>query len=585
MLNVFYIIYIGNEDYPTVSAGIDQNISLANDVTSVNINLTGKLTSSTLISGDYTWSKISGPGTETIVTPTGTITSGIDKSTEITNLNAGVHVYRITVEVNGLTITDEVKVIVQAANLAPVINSCARVNYLRRYDELEESSRVIYDRVYAVPFEGELNYNYNYGLRALNLMFNINDPDGDNDLMTYSLVPVTGNPNDVVISPGTVVANEEINVLSYEGGLVYSNELGTKNIQFNIQNLQEAIQGYQFKLIVTDVQGVSTEKIITVNVSQTESLRITSPSTIPTNPSSNQAYTVRVYGRQNEVVTINPSYTSISNEANGTFRVTEAATGVLKVNMNSATFSSAFTVSIPSSGYVDLNCIVSIWGTNTSDFTLKIGTAKLTLPSNNEFVQMSANYKRSGSTGGGGGGGCFDIETYVSLANGYSKKLKNINEGDELVGFAFSNDISESKEATLKWRGTLSDATKTSVVVVKKESLTAAMHFAISTSDSKVIKVTGDHPLLTSEDDLGTELRWIKAGEVKPAMYLIDRKGNTKLITSTKLIKEPLEVAVLDVESVDNYVIGDVVAHNAEIIVAKEGTFITKVIEDDFNNL
>jgi len=583
ILNVFYIIYIGNEDYPTISAGIDQNISLANDVTSVNINLTGKLTSSATISGDYTWTKISGPGTEIIVTPTGTITSDIDESTEITNLDAGVHIFRITVETNGLIITDEVKVVVQAANLAPVINSCARLNYIRRYDEYEFNSRLLIDNIYAVPFEGELNYNYNFGLRSLNLMFNINDPDGDNDLMTYRLEPVTGNPYDVTISDGAVVNNEEINVLSYEGGLVYSNELGTKNIQFNIQNLQEAIQGYQFKLIITDIQGVSTEKIITVNVSQTASLRITSPSPIPTNPSSHQSYTVRVNGKQDEVVTINPSYSSLTLGATGIFRVTEVVSGNIKVNMNASTTQGAFTVEIGDSGYVDLNCIVSVGATSTSDFGLKVGTAKLTLAVNSTSVQMSANYQRSGSTGGGGG--CFDVETYVALANGRSKKLKNIQEGDELVGFAFSNDTSESKEATMKWRGTLSDATKTNVVVVKKESLTAVMYYEINTNDGKTIKVTGDHPLLTSENNLGTVLRWVKAGEVNSGMYLIDRKGSTKLITSVKLIKEPLEVAVLDVESVDNYVIGDVVAHNAEIIVAKEGTFITKVIEDDFNNL
>ena len=67
-------------------------------------------------------------------------------------------------------------------------------------------------------------------------------------------------------------------------------------------------------------------------------------------------------------------------------------------------------------------------------------------------------------------------------------------------------------------------------------------------------------------------------------MYLIDRNGRTKLITSVKLIKEPLEVAVLDVESVDNYVIGDVVAHNAEIITTEDGTVFRKVNEEITDN-
>ena len=51
-------------------------------------------------------------------------------------------------------------------------------------------------------------------------------------------------------------------------------------------------------------------------------------------------------------------------------------------------------------------------------------------------------------------------------------------------------------------------------------------------SNGKTIKVTGDHPLLTSVNDLGTELRWIKAGEVNSGMYLIDRKENQDNFTT-----------------------------------------------------
>jgi hypothetical protein len=47
---------------------------------------------------------------------------------------------------------------------------------------------------------------------------------------------------------------------------------------------------------------------------------------------------------------------------------------------------------------------------------------------------------------------------------------------------------------------------------------------------------------------------------------VIDKAGNTKPIESITFKEEPLEVAILDVESVDNYVIAGIIAHNGKIV-------------------
>jgi hypothetical protein len=166
----------------------------------------------------------------------------------------------------------------------------------------------------------------------------------------------------------------------------------------------------------------------------------------------------------------------------------------------------------------------------------------------------------TGGTGGGGNaGGCFDVESLVTMASGQSKKLKNIVVGDKLHGLTFPNEIDESDGDYMLWNGKLSDAAKAEVTVVNKRTSVQPNYFEIKTTDN-TIKVTGEHPLLVTED--GENLKWVRSKSVTESMHLIDKTGKTKAIESIIFKDEPLEVALLDVENVDNYIISGIVAHN-----------------------
>jgi hypothetical protein len=156
---------------------------------------------------------------------------------------------------------------------------------------------------------------------------------------------------------------------------------------------------------------------------------------------------------------------------------------------------------------------------------------------------------------------CFDVESLVTMASGQSKKLKNIEIGDKLLGYSFLNEIDESAGDYFLWNGKLNEAIKAEVTVVNKVTSVQPNYYEIKTADT-IIKATGQHPLLVTED--GENLKWVCTKNVVQSMLLIDKTGKTKAIESIVFKEEPLEVALLDVEDVDNYVISGIVVHNSK---------------------
>lgn len=102
---------------PTANAGIDQTTQLPRD--SVVVVGSGNDVDGTI--AGYAWTKISGPATFTIVTPTAS-------TTKITGLVVGVYKFVLTVTDNlGLTGKDTIQITVIAANVLPTANAGANI--------------------------------------------------------------------------------------------------------------------------------------------------------------------------------------------------------------------------------------------------------------------------------------------------------------------------------------------------------------------------------------------------------------------------------------------------------------------------
>ncbi|WP_281986330.1 PKD domain-containing protein [Aquimarina aggregata] len=162
------------------------------------------------------------------------------------------------------------------------------------------------------------------------------------------------------------------------------------------------------------------------------------------------------------------------------------------------------------------------------------------------------------------GVGCFDLESDVTLANGRSKKLKNIKVGDKLRGYNFPNRIDANSDTYTKWSGMLKEATITDVEVKDMLVKTVDSYVELTMIDETVLNITKDHPLLVSKDK--KEVSWVKPSELRSGLFLIDKDGKTQEIESKKTIRKKLEIGVLDVENIDNYMIQGFIVHNAEII-------------------
>ena len=109
-----FVAAAGTNQPPTANAGADKTITLPTN----SVSLTGSATDADGTIGSYAWTKISGPTTFTITSPS-------SASTTVTGLVQGTYVFRLTATDNALaTGTDDVQVIVNTANNAlPVANA------------------------------------------------------------------------------------------------------------------------------------------------------------------------------------------------------------------------------------------------------------------------------------------------------------------------------------------------------------------------------------------------------------------------------------------------------------------------------
>lgn len=529
------MMYVGIGQIPTINAGLDQTINLQQGQTSTGaVTLTGTTTADV---SSYEWTNNNG----TI------ISTGTNELT-LNNLAPGVHNYtfKVITATTNLTLVDTVKVIVISANSAPVINS------------ISHSGNLV---------NAPINLTFTSGSANLDLVANVQDLDGNN-VMTYSCNKING-PTLGGQSPTTLELS--------------SSPIGTKNVKITANGLVETTinNPYVFSFKAIDTSGLFTERIITVNVEQTASISIIS--TIPSNPGATQAYTVRVSARSNEIVTLKADFSdynydnpdNLSYFVNGSMTVKQTnAVGLLFTKISSPASSTTpledeFTVNVGPLGYIDLYCLLKATsyyvGTefNDGEFFSEFLTTRLGIANTTKEVFMTAHmedYYIDGSGTSGSGTSCFDTESLVLMASGQSKKLKNVSIGDKLLGFDFPNLIDESKGDYFNWTGNLNEASKTEVQVVNKKTSMVSEYYEFLMDDNTVFKVTGEHPLLVTKD--GIKVQWLRVKDINQSMNLIDKNGELKSILKLTFKNEPLEVATLDVENVDNYVITGIVAHN-----------------------
>lgn len=429
-------------------------------------------------------------------------------------------------------------------NVAPIINNIKRAD------------------TNALVTATPIDFSFTGNSANLNFIATVNDSDSANNSLIFNWEFISGPAVPGDWFTGTKQINTD-NSISIPLSIIGMSTTTTAN-------------PYKFKFTVTDNFGAKTEQIITINV--TRQAEITNYSVIPAESinSSSRNYVTRVTGTPGETVSIKASISDLTNLVG----IGGYTTGNMIVRLNSfngdlvknffvtnttdlSTLVHNFNITIGQSGTTDIYTNISvsealIASNITEDLYLSLN-GQLEIVNSSQAAYMRAEYLYTYT----GGGSCFDTESLITMASGQSKKLKNVVAGDKLAALNFPNLIDESQSNYLDWKGKLNEATKAEVTVVGKTTHTVQEYYEILLADSHIVKVTAGHPLLVTEDN--ENVLWIKVRNINENMKLIDKNGTPKAITSITLKNETLEVALLDVEDIDDYVVSGIIAHNIPI--------------------
>jgi len=545
---VSYIIYVGL-DAPTID--IEHSVlrilssgETSYDATAASINVIA--TASNLSS--FTW-EIIAPVTTPVSTPVITQNTDPLKASVTGELYPGIYTIKIKgiyTDGNGVETEyfAESVINIQNSNQPPVFESV--YDFLNDINITGNTSIDVLTETQVAAKVAEDKFILRVG---------VSDPDGD---IFSSVASVT--------CAKVHLDGSETAVIQTPEWLVFQPDTGIKYYQFKISKV--FLIGDKIRFTATDEDGGVATKTYEVSASQEPSISIgLSPVLTETATTVTRTFNVAVQGNPSQQVELTAAHLISPTLFNGSGSITVyTETNTISIPMLSQPV--LFSVGLDSQGYklfqvkLILNKPSSTGANNDTTYTVSSKIALAQNENNNEVLAI--NYTINDGLIESEGPKCFDVESYVSLASGRSKKLKNIQVGDKLVGFDFPNRIDESNGNYFDWSGNLGEAIKSEVTVVAKRTHAAPNYYQITKEDGTFIKVTGEHPLLVSSN--GKQVSWLPVKEVKDSMSLIDKKGLAKAIDTIQFIKESLEVATLDVETIDNYVIGGIVAHNkAEI--------------------
>jgi hypothetical protein len=169
----------------------------------------------------------------------------------------------------------------------------------------------------------------------------------------------------------------------------------------------------------------------------------------------------------------------------------------------------------------------------------------------------------STSGGGGGGGGCHLAGEIITMANGTTKLIENIEVGDNLLSIDFDGLDGNDDRSWLGWKRTqetlASEYTNTVVTSVRVDVFNKYYNI-----NNGLLKITEEHPVLV-KDNSG-DIYFKHTRDVVASDWLLNESNEWIDITSIELIEtSEFTTYALDVEESDVYFANTVLVHNVEV--------------------
>jgi hypothetical protein len=161
-----------------------------------------------------------------------------------------------------------------------------------------------------------------------------------------------------------------------------------------------------------------------------------------------------------------------------------------------------------------------------------------------------------GGTGGTGGtGGCLVYGTLITLADGMTKAIEDLEIGDILKTVAIEGLDSANENAWKTFTTSSFSSTESSSTVVGIQKSQFSYYFLINDS----LEITLEHPMLVQRNG---QYSFVRANDVLVGDSLLDEYGQWIEITSKVRVDETVNVVNINVESQDTYFASGYLVHN-----------------------
>jgi len=161
-----------------------------------------------------------------------------------------------------------------------------------------------------------------------------------------------------------------------------------------------------------------------------------------------------------------------------------------------------------------------------------------------------------GGTGGTGGtGGCLVYGTLITLADGMTKAIEDLEIGDILKTVAIEGLDSANENAWKTFTTSSFSSTESSSTVVGIQKSQFSYYFLINDS----LEITLEHPMLVKRNG---QYSFVRANDVLVGDSLLDEYGQWIEITSKVRVDQTVNVVNINVESQDTYFASGYLVHN-----------------------
>lgn len=170
--------------------------------------------------------------------------------------------------------------------------------------------------------------------------------------------------------------------------------------------------------------------------------------------------------------------------------------------------------------------------------------------------------------GGGGGGGCHIAGEMITMANGETKAIENIQVGDQLLSFDI-HGYSYDHELYQNWSSHIDnfsgEFTSVQVNQVIVDTYTSYYNF-----NDGALKVTYEHPILIK--DINGMVSWKIARDASVGESMLNENNQWVSINTKSYVETgtPFSTWTLDVENEDVYFANGILVHNYEDELGKD---------------